>query len=127
VPAVVFAIANERKGKRLMKIEQVRAYALSLADVVEAPHHHFSSFRVGGKIFVTVPPDELSLHVFVAEEQRELALLLAPECVEKLLWGGKVVGLRLHLAKAKPTLIKQLLKQAWETKSQKPNSRLRGN
>jgi len=92
-----------------MKIAQVRAYALSLPEVIEAPHHHFSSFRAGGKIFLTVPPDEQFIHVFVAEEQRAVALLLAPECIEKLFWGDKVAGLRISLAEAKPALVKQLL------------------
>ena len=41
-----------------MKIDQVRVYALSLPAVIEAPHHDFSSFRVGDKICVTVPPDQ---------------------------------------------------------------------
>ena len=102
-----------------MDIKQVRAYALSLTEVNEAPHHHFSSFRVGGKIFLTVPPDEQFIHVFVAEEQRAIALLLAPESIEKLFWGEKVAGLRISLAAAKSALVKQLIAQAWEAKAPK--------
>lgn len=96
-----------------MNIAQVRRYALSLAEVTEAPHHHFSSFRVGGKIFVTVPPEETHIHVFVTEEQREMALALETDRLEKLLWGGKVVGLRVELAKAPVAFVKRLLDLAW--------------
>jgi hypothetical protein len=102
-----------------MNIAQVRRHAMSLAEVTEEPHHHFSSFRVAGKIFVTVPPEETHVHIFVSEEQRELALSLEPECMEKLLWGGKVVGLRVDLASAPAAVVKRLVSQAWGYKAPK--------
>lgn len=102
-----------------MNIAQVRRYAMSLAQVTEQPHHHFSSFRVGGKIFVTVPPEETHIHVFVTEEQREVALSLDPECIQKLLWGGKVVGLRVDLGRAPAGVVKRLVSQAWALKAPK--------
>ncbi len=102
-----------------MKFATVRKYALSLAEVTEEPHHHFGSFRVRGRIFVTVPPEQEHLHVFVSEEQRELALALHPEFTEKLLWGGKVVGVRVTLANARAEAVKALVRQAWEHKSPK--------
>ena len=102
-----------------MKFGAVRKYALSLAEVTEEPHHHFGSFRVQGKIFVTVPPEQEHVHIFVSEQQRELALALYPEFIEKLLWGGKVVGVRVTLASAKAEAVKELVRQAWEHKSSK--------
>jgi hypothetical protein len=59
-----------------MKINTVRTYAMSLEAVTEEPHHNYSSFRVRGKIFVTMPPDEEFIHVFVGEEDRQSALAL---------------------------------------------------
>ena len=41
-----------------MKMSQLRIFALSLPDATEEPHFNYSSFRVRGKIFATVPPDE---------------------------------------------------------------------
>jgi hypothetical protein len=102
-----------------MKLSAVRKFALSLPDVAEAPHHHFGSFRVGGRIFVTVPPGETHLHVFVSEPQREQALALYPQFAEKLLWGGKVAGLRIALADADPAVVKELVRQAWAYKAAK--------
>ena len=103
-----------------MKMSTVRRHALSLPEVTEAPHHHFSSFRVRGKIFVTVPPAETHIHVFVGDEQRDLALTLNPEFIEKLLWGGKVVGLRVALAQARQAVVKQLVSKAWSAQAPKP-------
>ena len=99
-----------------MKIDTVRKHAMGLEAVTEEPHHHYSSFRVRGKIFVTVPPAQEVIHVFVAEDDREQALALYPEFIEKLHWGGKVVGLRVALASAKPPAVKSLITKAYETR-----------
>lgn len=99
-----------------MKLATVRKYALSLPEVTEQPHFHFGSFRVRGRIFVTVPPEGAHLHVFVAELDREQALAIHPEFTEKLFWGGKVVGLRVNLAAAPVVAVKRLVLQAWENK-----------
>ena len=98
-------------------VATVREYALSLPEAAEAPHFQYASFRVRGKIFATVPPGNEYLHVFVPEPQREPALTLHPEFLEKLHWGGKVVGLRATLAPAKPGVIRRLLGLAWESKA----------
>lgn len=100
-----------------MKIAAVRRHALSLDAVTEQPHHEFSSFRVRGKIFVTVPPTEDVIHVFVGEEDREQALAMHPEWAEKLLWGGKVRGLRIALESAAPAAVKSLVRKAYDLKA----------
>jgi capsular polysaccharide biosynthesis protein len=102
-----------------MKIDVIRRYAMTLDAVTEEPHHDYSSFRVRGKIFVTVPPSEEVIHVFAAEEDRETALALYPDFLEKLHWGGKVVGLRVTLSTAKPAVVKSLLSKAHETRVRK--------
>jgi hypothetical protein len=100
-------------------LAQVRAHALSLPDVTEAPHHHLFSFRVRGRIFVTFPADEDHIHVFVSEGQRDPALALYPEFMDKLLWGGKVVGIRVALESAKPAAVRALINSAWEYQAAK--------
>ncbi len=102
-----------------MKLAAVRKHAMTLEAVTEEPHHNFSSFRVRGKIFVTVPPDEAFIHVFVADDDREIALTLHPEFIEKLLWGGKVVGLRIALANAETAVVKALIEKAYATRVNK--------
>ena len=100
-----------------MKMAAVRRFALSLPDVTEQPHHEFSSFRVRGRIFATVPPAEDVIHVFVDEMDRERALAMHPQWAEKLLWGGKVRGLRITLESAEAAAVKALVRQAWDAKS----------
>lgn len=102
-----------------MKLAAVRRIALALPEATEQRHHHFGSFRVRGKIFVTMPPGEEYIHVFVPDEVREPALATYPEFVEKLLWGGKVVGVRVTLASADPAVVKQLVERAWAGKAPK--------
>ena len=106
-----------------VKLETVRKAALALAGATEEPHHNFGSFRVHGRIFVTVPPDDEHIHIFVNEQDREFALAAYPGFTEKLLWGGKVVGIRLALAKATPAAVKALVCQAYDFKSCKPTKR----
>lgn len=100
-----------------MNIEAVRTTALALQETTERPHHHFSSFRVKGRIFMTIPPDGEHIHVFVDEPDREAALAMEPGLVERLVWGGKVVGLRVRLAKARPSAVKLLIDRAYRYKA----------
>jgi hypothetical protein len=112
---------GQRRTRRsfCMKLDQVRRIAMSLPSVTEQPHFTYTSFRVGGKIFATAPPEGEHLHVFVEEEQRQLAMALEPEPLEILTWGKRVVGLRVILRKAKPSLVKKLLEQSWSRKAPK--------
>ena len=92
---------------------------MSLPAVTEEPHFHYASFRVKGKIFVTAPPEGTYIHVFAPDAAREVALETEPECVEKLWWGTKVVGLRVTLANARPPFVGNLVKDAWSAKAPK--------
>ena len=98
-------------------LAQVRKQALALSEATEAPHFQRTSFRVRGKIFATAEAEHL--HVFVGEEARAQGLALHPGFIEKLPWGAKIVGLRIHLPKAPPALVAQLLQQAWRAKAPK--------
>jgi hypothetical protein len=102
-----------------MNIGQVRRYALSLMETTEEPHFEYSSFRVRGKIFVTVPPDAQHINVFVADDERERALTHYPKFVEKLVWGGKIRGVRVRLSEAPPSVVNQLVRAAWARKAPK--------
>ncbi len=72
-----------------MKMATVRKHALSLADATEEPHHHFGSFRVRGRIFVTLPPGDALIHVFLADDDRERAPAMYPEWAEKLMGAAR--------------------------------------
>ncbi|MEM9387443.1 MAG: MmcQ/YjbR family DNA-binding protein [Pseudomonadota bacterium] len=96
-----------------MTLEDLRELALRLADASEAPHHHLTSFRSNGKIFATAMRDGEFTNVFVDEQTREQALALYPDWCDKVLWGGRVVGVRVLLASADAHFVQQLLENAW--------------
>ncbi|MEK7951200.1 MmcQ/YjbR family DNA-binding protein [Luteolibacter soli] len=102
-----------------MTLQEARKFALSLPEATEEPHFDFTSFRVGGKIFASAPPESEYLHVFVPEEFREAALARGSDFLEELHWGKRVVGLRVILPAAKAVEVHALLEQAWSHKAPK--------
>lgn len=102
-----------------MNLSALRKYALSLPEVTEQPHFQFGSWRVRGKIFATLPPGDTCIHVFAPEPVHEEVLAMYPAFIEKLRWGGKVVGLRIVIAAAPGALLKSLVHQAWAHKAPK--------
>ncbi len=99
-----------------MEYAAVRRFALALPGATEAPHFHLASFRVGGRIFVTVPPAQDRVRVFVTGAAREQALAVHAGFVEKLFWGGKVVGVEVRLARAEKNAVEDLIREAWSQK-----------
>jgi hypothetical protein len=111
-----------------MKLADARRIAMSLPEVTEEPHFASSSFRINGKIFATAPPGGEHLHVFVSDDEREAALAMERQYLEKLFWGRKVCGVRVLLRKANPKVVADLLLRAWSRKAPKgldaePNAR----
>lgn len=105
-----------------MKPEAVRKFALSLPGASEEPHFHYTSFRIGGRIFATMPPGGRLLHVFVPEETRQVAVRTQHDVCEVLNWGKRVVGLRIDLGKAGEPFVRDLLQAAFDAKAKKPKS-----
>jgi hypothetical protein len=97
----------------------VRRLALSLPDAVEAPHHDMTSFRVTGKIFATMPPDERRVHVFVDEADVHAYCAEFPDAVEELWWGKRLSGCRVELSGATTPLLRELLTEAWRRRAPK--------
>lgn len=105
-----------------MNVDQVREFSLSFPGATEEPHFHFSSFRINGKIFATMPPSNDLLHVFVPEEEREVAIMVYPEICEALQWGKRVLGVKVDLTNADRALVEGLLRAAYESKSKAEKS-----
>lgn len=100
-------------------VEAVRAVALSLPETGESPHFESTSFRVRGKIFVTVPPDEEHVHVFVDEDETAAAVERFPHAYEVLVWGKKQWGVKVRLAVAPAADLVELVEEAWRRKAPK--------
>lgn len=109
--------------KQGIDVDQVDALALALPGAVGSPHFQMRSYRVGGRIFATVPPTEDAVHVFLSEEQRALALAVHGPMLSALHWGAKVVGLRVELALATRASVESLLAQSFANKLSRPSRR----
>ena len=102
-----------------MQLAEIRKIALALPEAVEAPHFHRTSFRVRGKIFATAEPGKPFLNVMLGDLARERALAMHSDCIEKLHWGSKVVGVTVDLQGADAALVADLLGDAWAQKAPK--------
>jgi hypothetical protein len=103
-----------------MDLDDARRFALALPEVVEGPHHAMTSFRVRGKIFAifaTAPPDGGHLHVFVDEHETRAAVAAGGAAYAELWWGKRLSGLRVTLAAANPTEVRELIELAWRRKA----------
>ncbi len=96
-----------------------RRFALSLPGVTEEPHFEMASFRVRGKIFVTVPPDGAHLHVFVDELEASASAAENPAAFEPLRWGQRVRGVRVRLGPAPDVRVQELIEESWRRKAPK--------
>ena len=114
---IIDGIGGESGRELMTTARDARSLALALPEATEQDHHGFPSFRVRNKIFATAEAEHL--HVFVGEEERSQALALYPGFIEKLPWGAKIVGLRIHLPAAPETVVAQLLELAWRAKAPK--------
>ena len=72
--------------------------------------------RIRGRVVTSHVPLFTS-YVFLNSDRDERALALAPDWVEKLWWGKKVVGLRVRLVPARPALVEALMRNAWMRKA----------
>jgi hypothetical protein len=97
-------------------LAHVRRIALSLPETVEQDHHGFTSFRVAGKIFATVP-NAAYLHIMLPDTHVEMAIGMSPQACEELWCGKRLFGVRVSLASIQAKLISMLLTEAWRLKA----------
>lgn len=95
-----------------MDAADARALALALPATEEAPHHSALSWRVGGRIYATLPPGGAHLHVLFDPPSIDAAVARHP-WAERLYWGERAVGVRIRLEAADPAAVHALLEEAW--------------
>src|SRR5438132_146425 len=102
-----------------MRLEEARRFALSLPEATEKPHFEKSSFRIGRKIFATLPPGGEHLHVLVDEHETRASVAEDPSAFEELRWGKRLAGVRVSLRAADPQWVFELLEESWRRKAPK--------
>jgi hypothetical protein len=107
--------------------DDIRAMALALEGALEADHHGFPSFRVGGKIFCTLRAEPPRLMVKLGPEDQHNFHEAHPDEIEPVpgYWGRKgATYVRYdHLDRA---LAETLLRLAWSGVAPKPRRAGRG-
>jgi hypothetical protein len=108
--------ANGRAlGAAMISVGDVRRMALSLEGTVEQDHHGFPSFRVGGKIFATLPDDE-HLHVMLDEERIREIVEHDPHACEEKWWGKKLAAVRVSLPDVGRDHVAAMIEEAWSAR-----------
>ena len=102
-----------------MDLDDVRRLALALPDAHEAPHFDLTSFRVGSKIFATVPLEGDDVRIFVDESEARACVAESLPGVALVQWGEKVSGVSVVLATADPERVAELLEDSWRRRARK--------
>ena len=95
---------------------RVRGLALALPSATEADHHGMSSFRVGGKIFATIPDAE-HIRIMVDEAEIRAAVAENPGICALGYWGKRLSCVVVTLRPATVALLRELLTEAWLRKA----------
>ncbi|TMG68698.1 MAG: MmcQ/YjbR family DNA-binding protein [Chloroflexi bacterium] len=103
-------------SRPVITLGEARDIALALASTQEADHWGNPSFRVGGRIFATVPDSE-HMNVMIDPFDVESAVLEEPDACSELRWGKKVSGVQVDLRRASPELLGDLLEAAWRRRA----------
>lgn len=93
--------------------------ALGFPAAHEEPHFEMRSFRVGKRIFATMPPDGQHLHVFVEADVARAAVHGEPDALSELYWGKQLAGVRVQLAATCRETVRELLESAWRRRATK--------
>ena len=108
----------------MITIDALRALALELPEAVEADHHGRPSFRVGGKIYATLPDAE-HVNVMLDAQGISAAIQHPSGAYAELRWGKTLAGVQVDLQRAGAPEVAALLAEAWARKAPKRLSRPR--
>ena len=97
--------------------DEARSIALAFPHAVEQDHHGRPSFRVRGKIFATLWDDD-RMNVMLDEGGIRTAVADAPETCTEVWWGKRLAAVGVTLSRVDPPLLRELLEDAWEERSQ---------
>jgi len=103
-----------------MTADEFRSLALSLPETTEQAHHDHPDFRVGGKIFATLGPDETWAMVRLTPAEQASFVRLQPKVFQSFAgaWGRRGCT-KVNLAAAEELTVRQALIAAWRNRAPK--------
>jgi hypothetical protein len=98
-----------------MKSKDFRRIALGFEDAVEASHMGHPDFRVGGRIFATLSPDERQGMVTLTPDEQDAAMRANPDVFTPAsgAWGRQGCTM-VQLAAADADTVGVAVTQAWQ-------------
>ncbi len=103
-----------------MTPDAFRRLALSFPEATEGAHMNHPDFRVGGKIFATLWPDENWGMVKLTPEQQRMFVQAEPEAFAPIKGSwGKRGATQVRLRPAKKAVVKHALATAWRNTAPK--------
>ena len=103
-----------------MNVEDFRRIALSMPEATEASHMGHPDFRVGGKIFATIWPDEKWGMVKLTPEQQHDFVHDEPKIFAPVKGGwGRKGATSVHLEKADEATLHRAMTTAWRNTAPK--------
>lgn len=100
----------------MVSADTARGLALELPGATEQDHHGFPSFRVGGRIFATLPSPN-RLRAMLDEPGIRTAAAQHPGVCTEFFWGKRLACIEVDLSHADTALVRDLLTEAWEYKA----------
>jgi hypothetical protein len=97
-----------------MNASEFRDLALRLPEATEGAHQGHADFRIRGKVFATLGPDEEWAMVKVAAELQASLVAAAPGAFAPFpgAWGRQGCT-RVELARARASTVREALRAAW--------------
>lgn len=104
------AAKKAMRAQRGLTADDARRIALALPEAVEGAHMGHPDFRVGGKIFASLPADGASVSLKTTPADLD-ALVVADPAAYRAIWGGRYLGVQ--LAHAKREALTALIGDSW--------------
>jgi hypothetical protein len=97
-----------------MTADDLRTLAIALPEAEEHDHFGRPSFRVRGKIFVTVHADGAGANLKLPREEHEALVASRPDAFGTVTWG-QLIRTSVVLAAVEPGELAELVEEAWRT------------
>jgi hypothetical protein len=97
-------------------IDMTREAALALPEATERDHHGLPSFRVGGRIFATVP-DDLHVRIMIDEHDTRALAKGNPTAFQEYWFGARLACAVVNIAVVEIEEVTELLTDAWRRKA----------
>ena len=104
----------------MIRLADIRGYAMALPDVVEKPHFRLPGFRVADKLLAHLERGDAHAIVCVGQAEAKTAAADQPDVYAEVWRNGRsFVGLRVDLAKVTEKRMQELIEHAWRNRAPK--------